>query len=506
MGRRLIVRACLSLWAAACAANALTWEEFDEFGIQYSLVQVSLQGGLVTEESTAIYEAVTAAIRNNDTLSHSRHIWKFVASQPYAPTLSLRGNGCLYLPSDQAWRSFYEWVEHPYAPLFAEMIENAWDPNCGKSELTACPEGHVVGNHWSLFADAAPPLDSTSSMRMPESFGQGYGCIATRHASTTGNIHIFEAEGHVGLPAKWMQHVTVAREDRSRALHNQRMPRTVALAQDSCSDSASLPAVPADQKLVVPTRFIICCVDLTNCHISEAMIKDQVVWMNKGYRGKEEWRSQEDAPPHVDTQIEFNLQEFKFVEDAECAKHAFSNTSLAMRYNTDGVGLLTYVIMTDDQSGVLGLAEFPHDWPEASRELIVQINSKAFRGWATATSYTDLTYDEGDTCIHEGGHALGLFHTFEGGCDDGDKISDTEPEAFPSYMCEESRSCSTRDPIYNFMDYSPDSCMEGFTELQKRRLWCMVRHYRPTLYKLALMDRQSDAPPVSPADGLKGKF
>jgi hypothetical protein len=213
--------------------------------------------------------------------------------------------------------------------------------------------------------------------------------------------------------------------------------------------------------------------------------------------GKEEWHSQEDAPPHVDTQIEFTLQGLKFVEDAECAKHAFSNTSLAMRHNTDGVGLLTYVIMTDDQSGVLGLAEFPQDWQESSRELIVQINSKAFRGWATATGYADRTYDEGDTCIHEGGHALGLLHTFEGGCDDGDKISDTEPEAFPSYMCEDAKSCFTRDPIYNFMDYSPDSCMEGFTEMQKRRLWCMVRNYRPTLYELALTDRQSDAPPGS---------
>jgi hypothetical protein len=495
MGRHLSVRAYLSIWAAAaCSAEALTtWEESDGLGSQYSLIQLSLEGGSVTEESNAIYEAVTAAIRNNDTLSHSQHIWKFVASQPYAPTL--RGNGCIYLPSDQAWRSFYEWVEHPYAPMFAEMIENAWDPDCGTSQLAACPEGHVVGNHWSLFADGAPPLmNSQTNMRLPQSFWQGNGCIPTRHASTTGNIRIFEADGHVGLPGKWMQHLNVAREGRSRALRNERLQHR-RMAQDSCADSAKLPAVPADKKLVVPTRFIICCVNRSTCPISEAMIKDQVAWMNRGYTGKEEWRSREGAPPHVNTQIEFSLQEFKFVEDAQCAKHAFSNTSLATQYNTDGVGLLTYVIMTDDQSGVLGLAEFPHEWQESSRELIVQINSKAFRGWATATNYPDLTYDEGDTCIHEGGHSLGLFHTFEGGCEDGDLISDTDPEAFPSYMCEDSNSCFTHDPIYNFMDYSPDSCMEGFTEMQKRRLWCMVEHYRPTLYKLALTDRQSDGPP-----------
>mmetsp|Transcript_93380 Transcript_93380/g.264101 ORF Transcript_93380/g.264101 Transcript_93380/m.264101 type:complete len:504 (-) Transcript_93380:246-1757(-) len=503
MGRLQSIRACLALLAAAYAARALTSEEFDELRSQYSLIQLSLGGGSVTEESAAIYESVMVAIRNNETLSHSRHIWKFVASQTYAPTLS--GNGCLYLPSDQAWRSFYEWVEHPYAPMFAEMIRNAWDPDCGTSQLAACPEGHVVGNHWSLLADEAPPQSSVPNMRMPEVFAQGMGCIRTRHASTAGNIRIFEAEGHVGLPSKWMQHVNVAREDRtsSRAMRSQRLQHS-RLAQDSCSDSASLPAVPEDKKLVVPTRFIICCVNLTNCAISEAMIKDQVAWMNKGYTGREDWRSKEGAPPHVNTQIEFSLNEFKFVEDAACAKHAFSNTSLATRHNTGGVGFLTYVIMTDDQSGVLGLAEFPQEWQESSQELIVQINAKAFRGWAAATRYPDLTYDEGDTCIHEGGHSLGLFHTFEGGCDDGDNILDTEPEAFPSYMCEDAQSCFSHDPIYNFMDYSPDSCMEGFTEMQKRRLWCMVRHYRPTLYNISLTDRQSDSARGSPTDALKG--
>ncbi|CAK0833855.1 unnamed protein product, partial [Prorocentrum cordatum] len=342
MGRLQSIRACLALLAAAYAARALTSEDhgFDELRSQYSLIQLSLGGGSVTEESAAIYESVMVAIRNNETLSHSRHIWKFVASQTYAPTLS--GNGCLYLPSDQAWRSFYEWVEHPYAPMFAEMIRNAWDPDCGTSQLAACPEGHVVGNHWSLLADEAPPQSSVPNMRMPEVFAQGMGCIRTRHASTAGNIRIFEAEGHVGLPSKWMQHVNVAREDRtsSRAMRSQRLQHS-RLAQDSCSDSASLPAVPEDKKLVVPTRFIICCVNLTNCAISEAMIKDQVAWMNKGYTGREDWRSKEGAPPHVNTQIEFSLNEFKFVEDdAACAKHAFSNTSLATRHNTGGVGLI----------------------------------------------------------------------------------------------------------------------------------------------------------------------
>jgi hypothetical protein len=470
------------LWAAACAAEASTREESDEV----SLIQLSLEAASAAEESVAVYEAVTAALRDSDSLSHSRHIWKFVAGQPYAPTL--RGDGCLYLPSDEAWRSFYEWVEHPYPPLFAEMIKNSWDPHCGRIQLAACPEGHVEGNHWSFSADGAQPPKAESELRVPQSLGPSIGCIRTRQASTTRNMRIFEAEGHVGLPGKWIRHVDSVRKDHSRASRRQGLHHG-RLAGDLCSNSGNLPAVPADMKLVVPTRFIICCVNRSACPISEAMINDQVDWMNKGYMGNEEWRGGTvKPPPHVNTQIEFHLQEAKFVEDADCAKDGFSDPSLASRHNTDGEGMLTYVVMTDDRSGVLGSAEFPNDWQESSPELMVTVNAQGFRGWAEKMKLSGYTYDEGDTCIHEGGHSLGLLHTFEGGCLDGDKISDTEPEAFPAYMCSDEHSCQGNDPIHNFMDYSPDSCMEGFTEMQKRRLWCMVRNYRPRLYQRALVE------------------
>merc|ERR1719355_58478 len=155
------------------------------------------------------------------------------------------------------------------------------------------------------------------------------------------------------------------------------------------------------------------------------------------------------------------------VEDVECAQRAFLNNSLATRHNHDGTGKFTYIIVTDDVSGILGMAEFPQSVPESAPELMVLIDSKGLRNWGTSNKERDLTYDEGDTCVHEGGHSLGLFHTFENGCtDDGDMVSDTSPEAFPSYICEDSKSCQSTSsaPVHNFMDYSPDTCMMGFTE------------------------------------------
>jgi len=128
---------------------------------------------------------------------------------------------------------------------------------------------------------------------------------------------------------------------------------------------------------------------------------------------------------------------------------------------------------------LLGYAYYPDSFAETdTRHGVVMLHSSVPGGATT-------NYNEGDTATHEVGHYLGLAHTFEGGCaEPGDSVADTPAEASPAYGCPLNRdTCPSAglDPIYNFMDYTYDGCMNTFTSGQDGRMQQMVAAFKPSL-------------------------
>ena len=82
----------------------------------------------------------------------------------------------------------------------------------------------------------------------------------------------------------------------------------------------------------------------------------------------------------------------------------------------------------------------------------------------------------GRVATHEIGHWLGLIHIWgDGDCDADDFCSDTPIASDPNNSCVENQSCAEIDMIENYMDYTPDACMNIFTNDQVSRMLTVLQ-------------------------------
>lgn len=150
-------------------------------------------------------------------------------------------------------------------------------------------------------------------------------------------------------------------------------------------------------------------------------------------------------------------------------------------YTNDAQGLLGYTYLPADSSSAPG---------DASDRIVIE--------WQHIGRDMGAAGNRGRTLTHEMGHYLGLDHTFAPNpttpetfvcapaeppeCyGSGDLVCDTPSEDSANEDCAPRQTCDSDDAVDNFMNYTPDACMNRFTSEQALRMRCSVLGYRPDI-------------------------
>jgi hypothetical protein len=145
--------------------------------------------------------------------------------------------------------------------------------------------------------------------------------------------------------------------------------------------------------------------------------------------------------------------------------------------NNPGATLNVYTAQLE--ADVTGWTYYPWSMPREDAMHGVVLHHGTLPGGALAP------YNRGAAAVHQVGHYLGLFHTFEGGCDgEGDYCLDTPAQAIAGLGATAARdTCSApgKDPVTNFMDFSDDALRSTFTIDQGTRMHWAIGNYRPGL-------------------------
>ncbi|MCB2186564.1 MAG: hypothetical protein KQJ78_09115 [Deltaproteobacteria bacterium] len=240
--------------------------------------------------------------------------------------------------------------------------------------------------------------------------------------------------------------------------------------------------------LRIPVVFhIITAADGVTGDVSDQRIVDQVQVMNEDFLALTGTLGEQG----YDTKVEFVLAGITRTAN----DYWFSDATKAFKAAL-GWDQSRYLNIFTNNTTLLGYATFPQVEAGAPNDGVVLTY-----GCVGGRNNGYGQYDQGRTAVHEVGHYLGLLHTFEGGCatgyTGGDLIQDTSAEETAHYGCTQTYTCSSPDPIHNYMDYTNDDCIVMFTPEQANRMICALVNYRPALF--TAVGSIPATPPVIPS-------
>lgn len=284
-------------------------------------------------------------------------------------------------------------------------------------------------------------------------------------------------------------------KDPSRAIKKLRFEQALQNKQRSGIAQSRLAADDEVIRIPVVVHVIHDQVDgaINGTNIPDEQIFSQIKVLNEDYRRKAGTMGFNNSPIGADTKIEFFLasKDPDGSPSSGITRHYNSATDYNLLNDNDRMILsrLSYwdsnkylnIWVTAFRDPYIGFAEFPYAetidglTDEVPEELDGAFIDYRVFGKKTGTNTSGL-YSFGRTTTHEVGHWLGLIHTWGDEYCGTDFVEDT-PQASSSNntkFCEDIfSSCKgipTRNLIEDYMDYSPDSCMNIFTEGQKQRM------------------------------------
>lgn len=208
-------------------------------------------------------------------------------------------------------------------------------------------------------------------------------------------------------------------------------------------------------------------------NISTEQITSQFTVLNDDFRGRN---------GGVDTEVEFCLAGiYRTAHMTLGNAGSGNNRKLKELTHEDSHRFLNcWVVNSINDGDWFGLSSFPKDFATEPELDGVVIAHDCFG--ITGTARKNTPHHLGKIATHEFGHWLGLYHVFQGRCEDaadcaeeGDGCCDTPPQWRALRRCEARNTChkdvpDLDDPLENYMGYADDKCMTTFTECQRGRI------------------------------------
>lgn len=228
-----------------------------------------------------------------------------------------------------------------------------------------------------------------------------------------------------------------------------------------------------------------------NSNISDEQIFSQIRVLNEDFRKMLGTRGYNEHPDGADMEIEFFLAQtgpdgtpssgINRIYSGERSFDVFSDLERISGFSYWPSDKYLNIWVVTLSGGYLGYGEFPGgaldglDPTDSSEETDgIFIDHESF-GDRTGTASSGL-YSYGRTLTHEVGHWFGLLHTWGDErcgtdyCDDTPQIQKENDTETCFEIFSRCNGVSRRNMIENYMDYTPDSCMNIFTKDQKARV------------------------------------